>query len=72
MYSNTDIIIKILKQNGYTLYDVYNLLGENRRVYTSAEENRWTRSMLQRISDKVGVDLTMYANSEVDRGEGGR
>ena len=64
MYTNTDIIEKVLASKGLTIYDVYMKMGRNRWIYTSRETNNWTYSLLARMSQVAGVDLTPYANSE--------
>ena len=67
MYTNTEIIEKVLASRGLTIYSVYIKMGRPRRIYESRESNRWTKAMLERMSEVAGVDLTPYANSESER-----
>lgn len=67
MFTISDIIKRKMELKGVTVHDLYVASGFNRKVYASFQFNRFTKKFLRFVSEQIGEDVTMYANSVIDK-----
>lgn len=66
-----DIVEKIINIKGYTLNDLDVKLNRRGDFYRSFRTNIFSDKLLERISEIIGEDLSMYANSATSANKGG-
>lgn len=64
MYSNSDMVCKIIREKGFTLAQVAELMNDCKGLYRSINLNRWTRRTIKKVGDIIGADLSMWVNSD--------
>ena len=67
MITTSDIILKLLKENGYrTLQEFSNTAGIGQSLFAkSVKKNTWTKQMLARVGATLGKDLSNLATATI-------
>lgn len=63
MYSNSDMICKMIREKGFTLAQVAELMDDCKTLYANINLNRWTKRTLKKVGDIIGADLSMWVTS---------
>lgn len=58
-----DVILKIMDMNNIRVYDLFNVFNGAGFVYRSFKENVFSDTILEKLTELTGVDLTIYNNS---------
>ncbi len=64
MFTNSEIILQILKEKGMTLYDVREKLNGAGYVYENFKNNVFTAKFIKKLEEITGEDLSMFINTK--------
>lgn len=64
MYTNSEILKEILKEKGFSVYDIHKKLNFAGYVYESFDKNKFTKNFIHKIEEIVGEDLSIFINSK--------
>lgn len=64
MFTNSEIILQILKEKGLTLYDVHAKLNCAGYVYENFKNNVFTPNFIKKLEEITGEDLQIFINTK--------
>ena len=72
MITTSDIVVKLLKDKGYTSPTAFaNSIGISFANFSKAiRDNMWTEGMLKSVGDALGEDLSIFVTAKVGISKG--
>lgn len=64
MFTNSEIILQILREKGITLYDVHTRLNNAGYVYENFKNNVFTAKFIKKLEEITGENLSMFINTK--------